>query len=336
MSVRSELADMGFSVSRIEAAIRHIDPVTLESAIDWLEQHPIDSAVEATKFIDGDQGRQDGDDGTIVVDENGEPIETGEVSADAGSLVCDDCGKRFKTAALAEFHATKTQHANFSESVEKIPELSAEQKRAKLDELRVKAAERKAIAAKADQLEQRNNEILRRKADKESSALIEKQKKLQLDKEAADRRRQVKEDAAAKQRIKDLIEADRQSRREKAEREKALRAGVSSPQLSSSSSQSVPSQASRDPSTSQPPQKREYTESRLQIRIDGKSPTIKTFPVETTLFEVAHAVQAVSGISPSHAVFVTTFPTKRYSSEDLGLSLKESGLINTAVMLKQA
>ncbi|KAK9236511.1 hypothetical protein V1525DRAFT_406795 [Lipomyces kononenkoae] len=320
MDVRNQLVEFGFAVSRIEAALRNISDPSLENAIEWLEQHPIENAVTADDVENGDDATATGPDG--------EPVEKGELSEEAGSLVCQDCGKRFRTPATAEFHATKTQHTNFAESTEKIPELTPEQKKAKLDELRERAAERKAQAAKDDVLEARNNEILRRKADKEQATLIEKQKRMQVMKDAEDRRRQAKEDALAKQRIRDLIAADKKSRQEKLEKEKAARAGIQLPVAAEEPQPQAPSSA--------PKQKKEYTESRLQIRVDGQPPVVKTFPLDATLFEVAHSVQDHSGIPPTSAAFVTTFPTRRFGPEDMGMTVKEVGFINTAVMLKRA
>ncbi|KAK9242556.1 hypothetical protein V1506DRAFT_547145 [Lipomyces tetrasporus] len=321
MDVRNQLVQLGFPVSRIEAALRNASDPTLENAIEWLEQHPIESAADATGATDYvDPGDAAGESAAIEG-------EAGELSEEAGSLVCQDCGKRFRTPAMAEFHATKTQHTNFAESTEKIPELTAEQKKAKLEELRQRATERKAEAAKKDQLEARNNEILRRKADKDSSAQIEKQKRLQAMKEAEDRKRLAKEEVLAKQRIRDLIAADKKARQEKIEREKAARAGVQLPAAEEPKPEVV---------SSAPKPRKEYTESRLQIRIDGQPPVVKTFSLDATLFEVAHSVQEQSGIPPTTAAFVTTFPTKRFGPEDMGMTVKEVGFINTAVMLKRA
>ncbi|KAK9463905.1 uncharacterized protein V1516DRAFT_668993 [Lipomyces oligophaga] len=324
MDIRNQLVDMGFPTARIEAAMRNTDG-SLEQAVGWLGEHPLDSAIAKT----GPPPDTDEEISTeVLIGSDGEPIEPGEVSAEAGSLVCQDCSKRFRNAAAAEMHATRSGHTNFAESVEKIPELSPEQKAAKLEELRLRAAERKALAAKAEALESKNNEILRRKADKESAALIEKQKQIQAKKDAEARRREQREDVLAKQRIKDLIAADRKARQDKLEREKAARQGLPT--------SSTPAVAVASATTSGPREKKEYTESRLQIRIDGKPAVVQSFPVETTLFEVAHSVLSQSGIEPANAVFMTTFPTKRYSAEDMGMTLKEANLINVAVMLRQS
>ena len=39
----------------------------------------------------------------------------------AKSLKCVDCGKLFKNADLANYHAQKSGHENFEESIEEVP-----------------------------------------------------------------------------------------------------------------------------------------------------------------------------------------------------------------------
>jgi hypothetical protein len=44
-----------------------------------------------------------------------------EAGSAAKSLKCTDCGKLFKNADLANYHAEKSGHENFEESVEEVP-----------------------------------------------------------------------------------------------------------------------------------------------------------------------------------------------------------------------
>ena len=46
-------------------------------------------------------------------------------SAVAKSLKCVDCGKLFKNADLANYHAEKSGHENFEESTEEVPSVVA-------------------------------------------------------------------------------------------------------------------------------------------------------------------------------------------------------------------
>lgn len=43
-----------------------------------------------------------------------------DTSPSAKSLKCTDCGKLFKNADLANYHAEKSGHENFEESVEEV------------------------------------------------------------------------------------------------------------------------------------------------------------------------------------------------------------------------
>ena len=77
----------------------------------------------------------------------------------ARSLICNECGKKFRSQAQAEFHATKTEHVDFAESTEEIAPLTEEEKKAKLEELRRKATERRAETSAQDKIEQKRNEV---------------------------------------------------------------------------------------------------------------------------------------------------------------------------------
>ena len=60
---------------------------------------------------------------------------------------------------------------------------------------------------------------------------------------------------------------------------------------------------------------------------------MKTLPVETTLFEVAHSVTEQSGVEVS--TFTTTFPKKTFDRNDFGMTLKEAGLVPSAALIVQ-
>lgn len=71
-------------------------------AIEWLEKHqdtPIDE-IKASLAAKPD------DDDEEEIKANIAALESGD---EAKSLVCNDCGKRFKNEALAAYHATKRQ-----------------------------------------------------------------------------------------------------------------------------------------------------------------------------------------------------------------------------------
>ena len=83
----------------------------------------------------------------------------GAAVEEARSLVCNECGKSFRNEEQAEFHAQKTQHVDFAESTQEIAPLSAEEKKAKLEELRQKLAEKRADTSAQDKTDQKRNEV---------------------------------------------------------------------------------------------------------------------------------------------------------------------------------
>lgn len=78
---------------------------------------------------------------------------------EARSLVCNECGKKFRSKEQAEFHAQKTQHVDFAESTEDIAPLSSEEKKARLEKLRQRLAEKRAGTSAQDKADQKRNEV---------------------------------------------------------------------------------------------------------------------------------------------------------------------------------
>ncbi len=73
-----------------------------------------------------------------------------------------------------------------------------------------------------------------------------------------------------------------------------------------------------------------YTETRLRLQTpDGN--VQKSFPVETTLFEVAAALGQEKGLEAQS--FTQTFPKKVFEQMDFGATLKELGLVPSASLI---
>jgi len=283
------------------------DLSSVQGAIDWLEKNQ-DKSIEELKEDDFE-------------DEEGAPkIQPGE---SARSLLCKDCNKKFRTQAQAEFHASKTEHMNFEESTEEIAPLTEEEKKAKLDDLRAKLAAKRAGQSEQDKIDAKRNEEINRKKTKDHQEIKEDLQKKEQIKEAQARRQEKKDDVEAKKRIKAKIEADKEERRIKAEREKAARSGQS--QLIS-----VSEPAAAAPKPAAPKSAANYTEARL--RLQAPTGTVqKTFPVETTLFEVAHAVSQETGSQITS--FTQNFPKKVWDEAQFGQTLKEAGLVPSAALI---
>lgn len=120
-------------------------PVT--AAVGWLEEVEGKSLDEITAA----EAKAETDPNTVPAELN-----PGE---EAKSLVCGECGRKLRSHAQAEFHATKTGHVDFSESTEEIAPLTEEEKKAKLEELRRKLAEKRSGTSEQDKLDKKKNEV---------------------------------------------------------------------------------------------------------------------------------------------------------------------------------
>ncbi|KAL4956580.1 hypothetical protein BDW69DRAFT_79512 [Aspergillus filifer] len=281
--------------------------IAVQGALEWLEQNQ-DKSIEEIKADAGD-------------DEEGPPLQPGD---EARSLVCNECGKKFRSHAQAEFHASKTEHVDFSESTEEIAPLTEEEKKARLQELREKLAAKRAGQSEQDKIDKKRNEEIRRKATKESQDAKEELERKQRIKEAQKKKQEKADDIEAKRRVKARIEADKEERRLRAEREKAERAGLAAPPQPAA----APGPATSGTVASKPASA--YTEARLRFQTP-KGNIMKTLPVETTLFEVAAALKSEDGIDVQS--FRQNFPRKVFNSEFFGESLKDLGLVPSASLV---
>lgn len=117
----------------------------MQDALEWLEENQDKSLDEIKASI-----------ATTAGQEEGPELQPGEQPR---SLVCNDCGKKFRSQAQAEFHASKTEHVDFSESTEEIAPLTEEERNAKLAELKERLAAKRALQSEQDKLDQKRNEV---------------------------------------------------------------------------------------------------------------------------------------------------------------------------------
>ena len=92
-----QLVDMGFDPERSALAVKQTGG--LQGAIDWLEKNQ-EKSIEEIKAAEAESSDQ------------APELKAGE---EAQSLVCDDCGRRLRSVAQAEWHASKTyvSHTSF-------------------------------------------------------------------------------------------------------------------------------------------------------------------------------------------------------------------------------
>lgn len=301
-----QLVDMGFDREKSEMALKKSG--NLPSAIDWLDKNADKSISELREEDQPQDGMPDA-----------EPS--------AKSMVCNDCGKKFRGMAQAQYHAEKTGHDDFAESAEELAPLTEEEKKARLEELKAKLAAKRAGQAEEDKMAAKRNEEIRKKHTKEQDDAKEALVRKEQMKEAAKKRAEKAEDVAAKKRIKDKIEADKAERRRKADEEKAMRANPEAynPGAPTETTTTGPAVLA----AAQAP-KAAHSEARLRLQTAGGN-VMKNFPAETTLFEVAHAVAEESGTQVES--FTTTFPKKTFDRDDFGMTLKEAGLVPSAALI---
>ncbi|KAI1502815.1 DNA-binding protein [Biscogniauxia marginata] len=304
-SVLEQLLEMGFEKSRAELAVKKSDG--LPDAMDWLEKTqdtPLEELLEEEK--------------------SGPNVAKAEDGTVAMSLVCNECGKKFRSQGEAEFHAGKSGHADFAESTEAIAPLTEEEKKQRLEELRERLKAKRANKSVEEKEEQRRNEKIRQKATRETEDLKEEQQRKEQIKEAAKKRQEKLADLEAKNRVKAQIEADKQARRQKAEEAKAAREGRAIPAATTASAP-APAAAARPAAN--------HNETRLRLQTPGGN-IMKTLPAETTLFEVAQQLETEKGLTITK--FVQNFPRKQWEKNpDFGLTLKEAGLVPSAVLIVQ-
>ncbi|KAF5869699.1 putative ubx domain-containing protein [Botrytis fragariae] len=307
-----QLLDMGFDKEKAEIAVKKTGG--LNGALQWLEDNQ-DKSIEEIRSAEAAAAPESDETNPNI---EPAPLKDGE---EAKSMVCTDCGKKFRSMMQVQFHAEKTQHENFEQSTEEIAPLTEEEKQQKLAELREKAKEKRAKQALVDREEAKRNEQIRMKSTKEVSDAKEKLAKDQQIKEAQAKRAEKAADVQAKKRIQEKIAADKEERRLKAEAAKALREGRAPP-APAAAPVAAPAASSGAPKV--------HTESRLRLQTATGVMT-KTYPVDTTLFEISQQLEAELGSVTS---FTMTYPKKTFEGPvDFGKTLKEAGLIPSAVLI---
>lgn len=116
----------------------------VQGALQWLEDNQ-DKSLEEIQT----QAKE-------AQDEESPALQPGEQPR---SLVCNECGKKFRGQSQAEFHASKSGHVDFAESTEEIAPLTEEQKKQRLAELREKLAAKRAGLSEQEKIDKKRNEV---------------------------------------------------------------------------------------------------------------------------------------------------------------------------------
>jgi len=336
MSTLETLKEMGFPEARAKKAIS-VAGNNVEQAMEWLLAHADDPDIDHQETTQGSATVKDEQMDTQTAEGAGAevPGETpAEASAeakggadDAGakSLKCDECGKLFKTSEEVEFHAVKSGHSQFSESTEEKKPLTEEEKKEKLKEIEGKIKQRRAEKEKEDAKEALEREKKRIQMGQEIAEHKRKFQEDEMKRIAEERRRDKMEDKIARQKIKEQIERDKLARKEKFAN-----------QGSASSNTAAATPPPKPQAAASPAPKKDYTSTRLQIRLPTGSPVIKEFSAKESL----SAVRLWIGLNRTDGessdvpfTIATTFPRKVFTEEDMAKPLDVLGLVPSSVVV---
>ncbi|KAJ7582285.1 hypothetical protein C8J56DRAFT_957469 [Mycena floridula] len=332
-SDRESLLGMGFDVARVEWALAATSNSGLQPAMDHLfanEGNPVPDISSVKPEASSAPMDVDDDEDTealraLGINPTGQSEAGGAEGAEAKSIKCTICSKVFRNTALAEFHAEKSGHDQFEESVEEIKPLTEEEKAARLAELKEKMTEKRAKKEEERRKEDKINEAIRRKAGKDLNKMKEELQAKEVLKEVEAKKREKIADAKARAAVKAQIEADKRERAAKAAKEKALRDGTAVPSTSSG----PPTQAPAAVKTVQG----DHASTRLQIRMNGNVWTT-SLGSDEPLVRVSEfvAAQSLDVQDPADVKWEGGFPRKRFADSDSQKSLKELGLVPSAVL----
>ncbi|KAJ1886601.1 hypothetical protein LPJ66_009548 [Kickxella alabastrina] len=328
MSDKATLIEFGFTELRAEKALRATSNSGLQQALDWLEAHSNDADID--------------DPISESSASSSAPLSAATGSA-AESLQCTDCGKQFATPELAQYHATKSGHANFAESTEAVKPLSEAEKQEKLQEVQRKIAAKRAQREEEARAEQKQGELIRRKAGQDMTEAVERMKEEEVRRALAKQKREKEDDKRAEARIKQMILQDKKDRAMRVAKEKAERDGTSAHEEAGKGPAGAGAGAAAAavslldagvPTVSVA----KGSSARLQIRPMLQSdkdvrPLTKTFAAEQTLGEVVDAVRKEMEGVPKHFKLSMAFPRKDFSSHDEKKTLRELGLAPSAALI---
>ncbi|KAM9850354.1 UBX domain-containing protein 1 [Aulostomus maculatus] len=294
LTTLESLLEMGFERNRAEKAVANTGNQGIEQAMDWLMEHENDPDIDEP-YIPPAGNVLGGD-----VDSQSSAEQPTLADTAAGTTGDDDADESTKKQMTEEERR---------EQVKRLEEL-----------MRVKQAERRE-RERAEALER---EKQRRKQGQELQQIRQKLQEDDMKKLAEQRQREKMEDKLARQRVKEKIARDRE--------ERAQKFGGSS--STANPSQPVLPSPSSPTSQGPPPSKKEYDESRIQVRLLDGSTITAVFKAQEPLAAVRVYVQ-VNGNTPEGQDFtlLSPYPRHVYTELDMEKPLKELGLVPSAVLV---
>ncbi|XP_029035993.1 UBX domain-containing protein 1 [Osmia bicornis bicornis] len=309
------LVDMGFSMSKAEKALEITGNKGVVPAMEWLLAHSDDAEPLSEPPIA--ESAPPSIDHTPVQDDTANSIGQVSTTEVAKSMKCDICGKLFKSNLEVEFHASKSGHDRFSESTEEKKPLSDEEKREQLRILTEKLKQKNKEREEQEKKDAQEREKNRIRSGKEMAEARRKLEELEMKKLLEERKREKEEEKLARQRVREQIEADKAARRAKANVEQ------------------VPKEPPSVPSSSTTHHRKEYNETKLQIRLTNGQTLTQSFGSKEQLSAVRLFIEINRTDAPGPFNLMTNFPKKIFTEDDYDTPLDVLGLVPSAVIIVQ-
>ncbi|XP_031833188.1 UBX domain-containing protein 1 [Nomia melanderi] len=306
------LVDMGFSLPKAEKALEVTGNKGVVPAMEWLLAHSDDAEPSPESVVENiptSVAETPAEDNTATASSQ---VSTTEV---AKSMKCDVCGKLFKTNLEVEFHATKSGHDKFSESTEEKKPLTEEEKKEQLRILTEKLRQKNKEREEQERLDTFTREKNRIRVGKEMAQAKKKWEELETKKMLEQRRQEKEEEKLARQRIKAQIEADKAARRARAN-------NIEPPQ-----------QTPPVPSSSTTLPRKDYSETKLQIRLTNGQTLMQTFGSKEQLSAVRLYIEMNRTDDTGPFSLMTNFPKKIFTEDDYDTPLDVLGLVPSSVII---
>ena len=178
---------MGFTLLKAQKGLLNGNG-TVEGAIEWLDKHAEDADID-------------------------EPIALVPKNAGvAQSYKCNECGKILSSMANLELHANKTGHSDFEESTVAVKPLTAEEKKAKVEEIKALLKAKRAEREEEEKKQNIQSEKQRRFMGQEMAKTREEMEREQRKRDAMLRKKEKEAAKRERERLRAELAKDKLER----------------------------------------------------------------------------------------------------------------------------